>query len=140
MAALRHVWEAVMAHEQAPPILVTGAAGNVGSVGRRVVQALRRRGLPVRAFVHREDERAAALRDLGAEVVVGDLTHAEDVARAMDGCRRVFFLSLPDYRSSLCGYRPVQRSQPRLIRSQPVTGFQAEVSVRAAWCSRRCAR
>jgi uncharacterized protein YbjT (DUF2867 family) len=48
-----------------------------------VVEALRLRGLPVRALVRREDERADALRALGAEVVVGDLTRAEDVARAL---------------------------------------------------------
>lgn len=31
------------------PILVTGAAGNVGSLGRGVVKLLRERDLPVRA-------------------------------------------------------------------------------------------
>ena len=73
------------------PILVTGAAGRVGGVGRMIVETLRRRGLPVRALVRREDERADALRALGAEVVVGDLTRAEDVARALAGCRRLYF-------------------------------------------------
>jgi NAD(P)H dehydrogenase (quinone) len=72
-------------------ILVTGAAGRVGSVGRDVVEILRRRDLPVRALVRREDERADALRAMGAEVVVGDLTQAGDVARALDGCRRIYF-------------------------------------------------
>ena len=38
-----------------------------------------------------EDDRAEALRATGAEVVVGDLTRAEDVARALDGCRRMYF-------------------------------------------------
>ncbi len=73
------------------PILVTGAAGRVGGVGRVIVETLRRRGLPVRALVRREDERADALRALGAEVVVGDLTRAEDVARALAGCQRIYF-------------------------------------------------
>jgi NAD(P)H dehydrogenase (quinone) len=73
------------------PILVTGAAGRVSGVGRMVVEALRRRDMPVRALVRREDERADALRALGAEVVVGDLTRAEDVARALAGCRRLYF-------------------------------------------------
>jgi len=41
-------------------ILVTGAAGNVGSVGRGVVKLLRERDLPVRALVHRLDERSQA--------------------------------------------------------------------------------
>jgi NAD(P)H dehydrogenase (quinone) len=73
------------------PILVTGAAGSVGAVGRHIVERLRRRGLPVRAMVHREDQRADALRATGAEVVIGDLTRAEDVARALEGCRRIYF-------------------------------------------------
>jgi uncharacterized protein YbjT (DUF2867 family) len=73
------------------PILVTGAAGRVGGVGRAVVERLRIRGLPVRALVHREDERAAALRATGAEVVVAELTVAADVARAAQGCRRIYF-------------------------------------------------
>jgi len=72
-------------------ILVTGAAGNVGGVGRAVVEILRQRNLPVRALVRREDERAEALRATGAEVVVGDLTRAADVARALAGCRRMYF-------------------------------------------------
>src|SRR5271170_7562133 len=73
------------------PILVTGAAGSVGAVGRNIVERLRRRGLPVRALVRREDQRADALRATGAEVIVGDLTRAENVARALEGCRRIYF-------------------------------------------------
>jgi uncharacterized protein YbjT (DUF2867 family) len=76
--------------KDAPPILVTGAGGRVGGIGGRVAELLRARGLPVRAFVHHDDERAAALRALGAEVVVGDLTRAEDVVAALDGVRRIY--------------------------------------------------
>ena len=73
------------------PILVTGASGRLGGVGGTIVEMLRRRDLPVRALVHREDERAEALRATGAEVVVGDLTRAGDMARALAGCRRLYF-------------------------------------------------
>ena len=73
------------------PILVTSAAGRIGGVGGAVVEALRKRGLPVRALVRREDERAAALRATGVEVVVADLTRAADVLRALAGCRRMYF-------------------------------------------------
>ena len=73
------------------PILVTGAAGRFGGVGREIVEVLRQRGLPVRALVRSEDDRAQALRATGAEVVVGDLTHPEDVAHALQGCRRLYF-------------------------------------------------
>src|SRR5215468_578405 len=72
-------------------ILVTGAAGQVGAVGRTVTGLLLERGLPVRAMVRREDDRAAALRAAGAEVVVGDLLEPTDVARVVRGCRRVYF-------------------------------------------------
>src|SRR5271165_2213455 len=73
------------------PILVTGAAGRIGGVGGEVVDILRSKGLPVRALVRTDDDRAEALRATGAEVVVGDLTRAEDVARALDGCLRLYF-------------------------------------------------
>jgi uncharacterized protein YbjT (DUF2867 family) len=73
------------------PILVTGAAGKVGAVGRTVCGLLLERGLPVRAMVRREDDRAAALRAAGAEVVVGDLLDPADVYRVVNGCRRVYF-------------------------------------------------
>jgi len=73
------------------PILVTGAAGQLGAVGRTVNSLLLDRGLPVRAMVRREDERAASLRAAGAEVVVGDLLDPADVHRVITGCRRVYF-------------------------------------------------
>jgi NAD(P)H dehydrogenase (quinone) len=73
------------------PILVTGAAGRVGGVGGAIVEALRRRDLPVRALVRREDERATALRATGVEVVVADLTRSAEVLRALAGCRRMYF-------------------------------------------------
>ena len=72
-------------------ILVTGAAGKLGAVGRTVTGLLLERGLPVRAMVRREDDRAAALRAVGAEVVVGDLLEPADVYRVVSGCRRVYF-------------------------------------------------
>ena len=72
-------------------ILVTGAAGQLGAVGRTVTGLLLDRGLPVRAMVRREDDRAAALRAAGAEVVVGDLLEPTDVSRSVTGCRSVYF-------------------------------------------------
>jgi uncharacterized protein YbjT (DUF2867 family) len=74
------------------PVLVTGAAGgSQGSTGRIVTGLLRDRGLPVRAFVHTDDERCAGLRVVGAEVVAGDLREIESVLPAVRGVRRVFF-------------------------------------------------
>ena len=59
-------------HKHDNPILVTGAAGAVGGIGRNLTEFLRARGHNLRAMVRREDERAEALRRLGAEVVEGD--------------------------------------------------------------------
>src|SRR5262247_3904854 len=74
-----------------PAILVTGAAGQLGAVGRTVTGLLLDRGLRVRAMVRRNDDRAAALRTAGAEVVVGDLLEPADVYRVVSGCGRVYF-------------------------------------------------
>jgi uncharacterized protein YbjT (DUF2867 family) len=73
------------------PILVTGAAGRLGAVGRSVTGLLLDRGHSVRALVRRDDDRAVALRAAGAEVVVGDLLEPADVLRVVRGCRRVYF-------------------------------------------------
>ena len=76
---------------ESAPILVTGAAGQLGAVGRTVAGVLLDKGILVRAMVRREDERAAALRAAGAEVVVGNLLEPADVYRVVKGCQRVFF-------------------------------------------------
>src|ERR1700754_437049 len=73
------------------PILITGAAGQLVAVGRTVTGLLLGRGLPVRALVRRDDDRAAALRAAGAEVVIGDLLEPADVYRVVRGVRRVYF-------------------------------------------------
>jgi nucleoside-diphosphate-sugar epimerase len=44
------------------PILVTGAAGAVGSIGRNLTEMLLAKGHKVRVLVRREDERASSLR------------------------------------------------------------------------------
>jgi NAD(P)H dehydrogenase (quinone) len=62
--------------------LITGATGKTGV---HTVQFLLNAGHAVRAFVHQEDDRSAALREAGAEVFVGDLLEHDDVIRAMDG-------------------------------------------------------
>src|SRR5712691_8029272 len=75
----------------ANPILVTGAAGRVGAVGRTVVELLLKQGEAVRAMVRTEDERARALRDLGAEVVASDLLDLQAMHRAIAGCETMYF-------------------------------------------------
>ncbi|RKT13989.1 uncharacterized protein YbjT (DUF2867 family) [Paraburkholderia sp. RAU2J] len=72
-------------------ILVTGAAGAIGGIGRNVTEMLLARGHKVRALVRREDERAEDLRRLGAQVMVGDLTDLASMHRAIEGCARIYF-------------------------------------------------
>jgi uncharacterized protein YbjT (DUF2867 family) len=73
------------------PILVTGAAGRVGAIGRTVAELLLKQGRAVRAMVRSEDARAQALRDMGAEVVVGDLLDLDSMHRAIAGCETMYF-------------------------------------------------
>jgi uncharacterized protein YbjT (DUF2867 family) len=75
----------------ANPILVTGAAGRVGGIGRTVTELLLNQGMAVRAMVRHDDQRARALRDMGAEVVVGDLLDLDSMHRAIAGCETMYF-------------------------------------------------
>ena len=101
------------------PILVSGAAGNVGSVGRGVVKILREHDLQVRALVHRLDERSEVLSEMGAELVIADLTNGADVVRALRGCKRMFFgmsISPPYLQATAIGSSRSKRN-PRLRNS-----------------------
>ncbi len=72
-------------------ILVTGAAGGVGSTSREVIRILLSKGRRVRAMVRTMDERAESLKNMGAEVVVADLLDIIAVREAMQGCAVVYF-------------------------------------------------
>jgi uncharacterized protein YbjT (DUF2867 family) len=75
-----------------PPVLVTGAAGGrQGSTGNRIVQFLVQRGVPVRALVHRLDERSDRLRELGVEILQGDLLDPQQVRTALQNVKRAYF-------------------------------------------------
>ena len=79
------------------PILVTGAAGRIGAVGRTITELLLKQGKVVRAMVRSEDKRAQALREMGAEVVVGNLLDLDSMHRAIAGCEaRYFSMSVSD--------------------------------------------
>lgn len=69
-------------------ILVTGATGKTGVPA---VAALRERGIPVRALVHRADERSDRLAALGAEIVQGDLLDFDAVSSAVAGVSGAYF-------------------------------------------------
>jgi uncharacterized protein YbjT (DUF2867 family) len=79
------------------PILVTGAAGRVGAIGRTVTELLLKQGKPVRAMVRKEDDRAQALRDMGAEVVIGDLLDLDSTHKVIAGIDTMYFgMSISD--------------------------------------------
>lgn len=76
----------------AEPVLVTSAAGGrQGKTGRHVCEMLLARGVPVRAFVHRIDERSEHLRTLGAEIFEGDFLNIRSVQRAAEGTSAIYF-------------------------------------------------
>ena len=73
-------------------VLVTAAAGGTqGQTGRHVTEKLLAKGVPVRAFVHRLDERSDRLRMLGAELFVGDFLDIRSVQRAVQGVSSIYF-------------------------------------------------
>jgi uncharacterized protein YbjT (DUF2867 family) len=72
-------------------ILITGAAGSVGSTAREAIRILLERGHKVRALVRKLDERAEALRAMGAEIAIADLLDIIAVRDAMQGCTVVYF-------------------------------------------------
>jgi uncharacterized protein YbjT (DUF2867 family) len=72
-----------------PRVLIAGATGATGSVATKL---LLEKGFPVRAFVHKDDERARKLQALGAEIFVGDLLDFRAVRRAFDGAKRAYFV------------------------------------------------
>jgi NAD(P)H dehydrogenase (quinone) len=69
-------------------VLVTGASGDTG---RPTVERLIEKGFEVRALVRRDDQRAQRLRDLGAEVVLGDMGSLRDIRLAMTDVQRAYF-------------------------------------------------
>ncbi|MGX6998312.1 NmrA family NAD(P)-binding protein [Caballeronia sp. KNU42] len=69
-------------------VLVTAASGDTG---RPTVERLLEKGLSVRALVRKDDHRAQKLRDLGAEVVFGDMLSLRDIRAAMQGVQHAYF-------------------------------------------------
>ncbi|MCC5794232.1 MAG: SDR family oxidoreductase [Chromatiales bacterium] len=77
-------------------ILVTGATGKTGAAA---ANALLAKGAKVRALV-RNEEKAAGLKQAGAELVVGDVNDAAVLAQALEGCEKAL-LTLPNSQQQL---------------------------------------
>jgi uncharacterized protein YbjT (DUF2867 family) len=71
-----------------PRILITGATGKTGTP---TVHQLLHKGFSVRALVHKDDNRSAALSSAGAEICVGSLEDPFDLENAMRGVERAYF-------------------------------------------------
>src|SRR4051812_13113264 len=72
-------------------ILVTGVTGGHGGTGAFVASALLQRGYRVRALVRGSPERAARLKQQGAEIVTGDLTDPRSLTAALAGVEAAYF-------------------------------------------------
>jgi len=70
-------------------VLVTGATGNTGG---SAVRHLLKKEIPIRIMVRQLDARSAALEEMGAEVVKGDLSSLDEVSEAMKGISAAFFV------------------------------------------------
>ena len=71
------------------PILITGANSNTGLPAAK---ELLRLDFPVRDFVRNSNSTIAkALKNLGAELFVGDMNDIRDVRRSMEGIKRAYF-------------------------------------------------
>jgi uncharacterized protein YbjT (DUF2867 family) len=70
-------------------ILVTGSAGKTG---RAVLQALNKKGVPVRALVHRSDQ-ITLVESLGAQdVIIGDMNSQSIMDRAVEGVHSIYHI------------------------------------------------
>lgn len=75
---------------QVDKILVIGASGKTGNATARQLLS---GGNPVRAFVHRIDERSDHLKQMGAEIVVGSLSDFSTVSEALRGIKKAYFVA-----------------------------------------------
>jgi nucleoside-diphosphate-sugar epimerase len=81
-----------MAEQVRVPAMRAFVTGGTGFIGARTVARLRERGDEVVALV-RSPRRASALRELGCELVEGDLAAKDVMREAMAGCDGVFHLA-----------------------------------------------
>lgn len=68
--------------------LVTGSTGDTGAP---TVKALLERGHRVKALVRREDDRSQKLKDMGAEIHLGNLRDLKSLRPAMEGVDGAYF-------------------------------------------------
>ncbi len=70
-------------------VLITGATG---ATGGNAIKKLLELKVPVRALVHKVDERSEKLSSQGVEIVRGDLSDFEAVSEALQGIAAAYFV------------------------------------------------
>lgn len=106
----------------AGPILLTGAAGFVGSA---VMRALLARGCDIRVTVRPGSPRGN-LADMPVGIVEGDMRDAADAARAMAGMRQVFHVAA-DYRLWARDPEEIVRNNVAITRNVMMAALDAGV-------------
>ncbi len=127
--------------EKSGKILVTGATGKVGSL---LIPNRTSLGADVRALV-RDESKAQGLKDLGVEIVVGDLDKPDTPDAAFRGVDKVFLITPPNPNQVIQAENGIQaakragnplivRLSARAVREMPgalprVSGQHAEIDV-----------
>jgi uncharacterized protein YbjT (DUF2867 family) len=109
-------------------ILITGGTGFVGS---HVVHGLRVRDQPVRALARRPDKQDR-LHAWGVELVQGDMTDAESLRRAADGCDiAVHLVALPPFSGDAAVERLMVQGTRDLVAAAKAAGVKRLVLMSA---------
>ena len=100
-------------------ILVTGGTGFVGS---HIVHALRARERPVRVLARRPEKHPQAA-NWGCELVAGDMTDADSLRRAVEGCETVVHVvGLPPFASPKAIERVMTQGTEDLVAAAKEAG------------------
>lgn len=107
------------------------AAGGTGFVGTNVVHALRAAELPVRVLARRP-EKQDQLRAWSCEVVQGDMTDADSLRRAVEGCETIVHLvALPPFADPKAIERVMIQGTRDLVEAAKETGAKRIVLMSA---------
>ena len=101
-------------------VLVTGGTGFVGP---KVVHALRAEERPVRVLA-RKPEKQNQLRAWGCELVQGDMTDADSLRRAVEGCEAVVHLvAVPPFADPKATRRAMEQGTRDLVSAAKEAGI-----------------
>lgn len=79
-----------MTNTNYPPILITGATGNVG---RELTRQLSAAKVPYRAMMRSTKDAGAFSALAGAQIVIGDFDDSKSLSHALQGVERAFLLT-----------------------------------------------